>query len=158
MELPRILLEILCTHDSRIIRLAHPLNSICQFGEMICVRLAKRAVLAALGGRHAHFTDIHQIRAFRNNFLFLLHRRPRLSVSPRIPLPLLLFLLAPPLHLHRKELPRRPHGILSPSLPPSLSPLYSLAFQDWSPAIEYEDGLDAEEEQFADAAEEADDV
>jgi hypothetical protein len=59
------------------------------------------------------------------------------------------------LHLNRQEFACGPCGILSPTLSPRFAVADSLSLERRSAAIEYEDGLDAEEEELAYTAEEA---
>jgi hypothetical protein len=63
-----------------------------------------------------------------------------------------------PSHLQRKHLSRRPRCIFLPPLASLSAGRESLPFERGCTAVKDEDGFDAEEEEFADAAEEAYDV
>jgi len=116
---------------------------------MIRIRLLELAILRALLRRHLDLLGIDQILRQR---LLDLGRMARRVLPP----PLLLLRRA--LHLQREQLARRPHGILPPPFPPRLPRADGLPLERGGAAVEDEDGLDADEEQLADAAEEADDV
>lgn len=84
-----------------------------------------------------------------------------LALSSRVShglFPLLFLLLSRPLHLYGQQLPSRPDCILPPALAARFTVADGLTLEGGGAAIENEDGLDADEQQLADPAEETDDV
>jgi len=117
---------------------------------VVLVFLLEFSILLALLLGHLQLIDIDQIIGD----LFLV----RFGASGRGSLAVCLFFFRESLHLEGEQFPSSACGILPSTFPSLLASINGLTLEHWSAAIEDEDGLDADEEQLADAAKEADDM
>jgi len=160
VKLPCVLLELLDTHNARVVGLAHRGYPAVQLREMVGVLLVEPPRLGLFLLRHAYLSHVSDICRARSSSVLFLEAglaRGNFHVLLLLLAPLLLF-NGDALHLHGQQLAGGPDGIVATALAPALALLDGGALEGGRAAVEDEDGQDAEPKQLANAAEEANDV